>query len=118
MERLMWHALQLPGISEEYRMAKMRINGQVPGKEFFLQLFSMDMNGFLESIESLPFLHIHGEQDDIVMPKHADRFEHARRNARGRTKFLRLPHSDHDFSHPQEQLQALELTCQWFCETL
>jgi dipeptidyl aminopeptidase/acylaminoacyl peptidase len=113
-----WRALQAPNISEETRIARMRINGQVPGREFFNELFSLNMREILSEIETLPLLHIHGNLDTIIPPQHAQQFEQARKHAGGHTQFLRLLHSDHDFSHPQEQQQALERTCQWFCDTL
>jgi hypothetical protein len=62
----------------------------------------------LNALQKLPMLHIHGEQDVIVNLSHADQFTKHRKNAEGLTKFLRLPQSDHDFSHPAEQAIALE----------
>ena len=113
-----WHSMHAPHVTEEERLASMRVNGQVPGRDFFIQLFSMDMRTLLKPLEHLPMLHIHGEKDQMVAVEHAIRFEKARKIAKGDTLFLRLPESDHDFSHPKEQQQALEQTCHWFRDTL
>ena len=113
-----WRSLHAPDVNEEYRLEMMRVNGQVPGREFFNQLFAMNMKELLKPLNHLPFLHIHGEQDNMVTVQHALRFENARKTAKGNTLFMRLPQSDHDFSHPEEQRQALEQTCTWFFNTL
>ncbi len=54
----------------------------------------------------------------MVTIEHAMRFEIARKKAKGDTRFLRFPASDHDFSHPKEQKEALEQTRSWFINTL
>lgn len=113
-----WKMLHSSGVSEEHRTAKMRINGQVPGIGFLRELFTIRMDEDLKVLEHLPFLHIHGEQDVIVAIEHAERYAKAREYAKGQNKFIRLPHSDHDFSHPQEQQLAVNETCQWFVNTL
>jgi dipeptidyl aminopeptidase/acylaminoacyl peptidase len=113
-----WNLLHSAEISEEHRMAMMRVNGQVPGYEFFRQLFKIDMKDELQALENVPLLHIHGEHDVVVSMEHAARFEKARKKAENITQFIRLPQSDHDFSHPVEQEQALNETCNWFLKTL
>lgn len=114
----LWDKIHAPGVSEEQRKSVMRVNGQVPGYNFFQQLFRMQMEEELEALHEIPFLHIHGEKDAIVVIDHANKYAKFREKAIARTKFLRLPRSDHDFSDPQEQQIALEETCKWFKETL
>jgi uncharacterized protein len=113
-----WAMLQSPEISEEERWEMMKINGQVPGVKFFNELFSMRMEDHLGDLENIPMLHIHGNQDCVVTTQHADRYVKARQAAQGKNKFIRLPESDHDFSHTKEQVTALEETAYWFSSTL
>lgn len=113
-----WHLLHAPDVSEEYRSEMMKINGQVPGVKFFKELFSIRMEDHLKDLVGVPLLHIHGEQDIVVTTKHADRYAKAREAVKAKNKFIRLPESDHDFSHTKEQLFALEETSNWFYKTL
>ena len=73
----------------------------------------------LQLLHHIPFLHIHGEQDAVVLTEHhAVRYTKYSKKHQARTKFILLPNSDHDFSDPAEQKIALDETCQWFLETL
>lgn len=105
-------------LTDESRKNMMRINGQVPGYDFFKQLFNIKMEEELKGLSHAPLLHIHGEQDKIVDIYHAHDYQRLRKQAIAETKFIRLPHSDHDFSHPEEQELALQETCKWFTKTL
>ena len=113
-----WKLLQASHITEDERMMKMRINGQVPGEDFLRQLFNIRMQEELNAISDIPFLNIHGEKDMIVITEHAYRYKKLREKARGKSKFIFLPESDHDFSNPKEQQIALNETTQWFKHTL
>lgn len=113
-----WELLQAPEVPEEYRYEKMKINGQVPGPKFFKELFSIRMEDHLKDLITTPLLHIHGDQDLVVTPQHAERYVKARESVKDINKFIRLPESDHDFSHTKEQLLALEETSAWFSKTL
>lgn len=117
--REQWNIIHASGLSEKQRLAALRINGQVPGEEFFKQLFSVKMNEELEKLEGVPFLHIHGEKDTTVTLKHAEHFaEHGSLKASEKVRFIRLPLSDHDFSDPEERLLAMKETKEWFLQTL
>lgn len=113
-----WNLLHSPEISEEHRLMTMRVNGQVPGYAFFKELFGIHMTEELKTLEKTPFLHIHGEKDAIVKIDHADKYYQARERSKGKSKFIRLPKSDHDFSDPKEQQFALTETANWFANTL
>ena len=113
-----WSYLHTEGLNESQRRELMRINGQIPGYEFYKQLFSFKMEDELYDLRNAPLLHIHGEKDDVVEIGHADRYMKFRKDAKGENKFIRLAHSDHDFTHPEEQRFALQETCKWFMETL
>jgi dipeptidyl aminopeptidase/acylaminoacyl peptidase len=113
-----WKQLHAPEVSEADRWEMMKINGQVPGVNFFNELFAMRMDEHLEDLAHVPMLHIHGDQDDVVTPRHAERYVAARQSVEGKNKFIRLPESDHDFSHTEEQLKALDETAHWFSTTL
>lgn len=113
-----WNLLHSAELSEEHRLMMMRINGQVPGYEFFKQLFNIRMEEEIKELDKTPLLHIHGELDNVIDIDHADKYAQQRQHSKGKTKFIRLPRSDHDFSHPQEQQLAINETCQWFEQTL
>lgn len=114
-----WELLHAPEVSEEDRNEGMKVNGQVPGVPFFKELFAMRMEDELKALTGVPLLHLHGEQDVVVIPRHADRFVQERKGVdKHLSKFIRLPFSDHDFSHTKEQLFSLEETARWFASTL
>jgi dipeptidyl aminopeptidase/acylaminoacyl peptidase len=113
-----WKLLHRAEISEELRYEKMKINGQVPGLKFFDELFAINMEENLGYLKNIPMLHIHGELDNVITLVHADRYVNARKDSKTINKFIRLPASDHDFSHTKEQIQALEETTTWFEKTL
>jgi len=113
-----WNMLHAPEVSAEYRYEKMKVNGQVPGPKFFHELFSVNMEEYLQHLKKIPMLHIHGEQDIIINTQHADRYVDSRKTGEGINKFIRLPQSDHDFSDTREQILALDETAAWFFETL
>ncbi len=113
-----WKRLQSPNVTEEMKNTAMRINGQLPGDEFFKQLFSMKIKEELSSLQHVPMLHIHGENDEVVLIEHAKKYEKFRENVLEKTRFIRLPNADHDFSDMSEQSVAINETCQWFVNTL
>lgn len=113
-----WKLLHKKEVSEDFRKENLRVNGQVPGRDFFMQLFNLKMDDHLKQVEEVPMLHIHGEKDDIVTIDHADKYLNGRHRARAENRFIRLPASDHDFSHSKEQVLALDETVDWFARTL
>lgn len=113
-----WKMLHSTEMSEEHRDAMMRVNGQVPGYNFFCQLFSINMEEEIKALDQIPFLLIHGELDVVVSIAHAQHYVNLRRHAKGKNKFIWLPQSDHDFSQPQEQQIAINETCHWFTHSL
>jgi dipeptidyl aminopeptidase/acylaminoacyl peptidase len=113
-----WEMISTGKVDEAQRHELMRIDGQLPGMEFYKELFSLDLTKHHESLLSTPMLHIHGEKDPVVSLDHADKFASLRKKATAQTQFLRLPHSDHDFSHPEEKVTAIDTTCSWFNKTL
>lgn len=92
------------------------INGQVAGVSFFEELFEMSIENKLETLKSVPMLHIHGLKDDIVFPSHAEAYRLKRDGVE--SKFILLPESDHDFSFMPEKISAIAETAQWFQDTL
>lgn len=96
----------------------LRINGHVAGKKFVHQIFEMQMEKELASLQTIPLLHIHGEKDTIIHVEHADHYIRCRENAKDRTRFLRLPQGDHDFTLLDTRRHAINETCDWFKETL
>ncbi len=113
-----WQLAHAPQISQEQRLNMMRFNGQLPSYTFFKQLFDSRMDDELTALTQIPLLHIHGEKDNVVAIEHANRYMRSREQATGISEFIRLPNTDHDFSHPQEQQLAINKTCRWFADTL
>lgn len=108
-----WELVRTHQIDEHARRELMRIDGQLPSLEFYKELFAMSLENALLSLSRVPLLHIHGEKDPLVGIEHADQFERVRQGAKASSKFIRLPHSDHDFSHPEEKKNAIAMTCEW-----
>ena len=113
-----WELAEAKKIAEAEKQALMRIEGQLPSLSFYKELFNMRLDQELEALKNVPMLHIHGLKDPIVSIIHADKYEAMRKNSPAKTKFIRLEQSDHDFAHPEEKANALEVTSQWFSDTL
>lgn len=95
-----------------------RINGQVVSIPFYAEMFDMHIKEALKNLENVPILLIHGEPDELIGIQHSESFFQLRKESQAETKFIRLPHSDHDFSQTSERLQALIETTDWFENTL
>lgn len=113
-----WEVVQTARIDEKERHELMRINGQMPSLSFYKELFAMDLKKEIEILQKVPFLLIHGEKDPVVHIQHSERIVAHRVSSPCETVFHRLEHSDHDFTHPEEKVHAISLTCQWFARTL
>jgi dipeptidyl aminopeptidase/acylaminoacyl peptidase len=113
-----WEMVQTNQIDREKRQEMMRINGQLPSMDFYEELFKMTIQKELDSLKNIPLLLIHGEKDPLVSIEHSEKYADSRGPVSGITKLIRLPHSDHDFTHPEEKLVAINHTCQWFSKTL
>ena len=113
-----WEMLETHQIDEERRHELLRINGQLPSLSFYKELFSMTTDKELKALEKVPLLLIHGEKDPLVSIQHSEKYAEIRKEAPTKTEFIRLPHGDHDFTHPEEKLKAISHTCQWFAKTL
>lgn len=113
-----WQLANSGHITEDQRQKMMRINGQIPSHTFFQELFDLEMPKELHKLTNIPLLNIHGEQDEVVAIEHAYRYKKAREKSRAYSEFIRLPHSDHDFTLLEEQKIAIEKTCSWFKDTL
>lgn len=113
-----WELFETHQIDEETRHNLMRINGQLPSIKFYREMFKMNIEKDLKSLENSPLLLVHSESDPLVNIEHSNLYLNARRNCPGKTEFISLPHSDHDFNHPEEKLHAIRTTCQWFAKTI
>lgn len=113
-----WEMFETHQVDERSRHEMMRINGQLPSIGFYKEVFSMDLHSKVESLNRVPMLLIHGEKDPLVGIEHSERYIDIRKNAAAKTKFIKLLHSDHDFTHPEEKLHAINQTSQWFAKTL
>lgn len=107
------------GLATEHESQEMRrINGQVAGMPFYSEMFQMRIDKQLEKLRDVPLLLIHGEQDALISIRHSEEYWGARKHSDAKTEFIRLPNADHDFTHTEERVQAIEKTAQWFYETL
>lgn len=113
-----WKMFETHQIDKKTRQDLMRINGQIPSVEFYKELFAMNLEHDLSALENVPMLIIHGESDPLVNIQHSERFIKKRQKASAETQFIRLPHSDHDFTHPEEKEHAIDTTSRWFANTL
>lgn len=113
-----WEKVQSGKVDEERRHELMRINGQMPSLNFYGELIRLSLGDEILSLQNIPMLLIHGKKDPIVNIEHSNKFLALRENASATTEFIKLPHSDHDFSHPEEKFHAINHTCQWFAKTL
>lgn len=63
-------------------------------------------------------LHVHGEKDQLVLVDHAEEYERARREVAVKSQFVRMPEADHIFTRPEDRQSLLEITADWFENTL
>lgn len=113
-----WIKFQDPSTPPEKREELTKFEGNVASERFLHEFLALNLEQDLRSLEHIPLLHIHGERDDQVNITHADDYSRVRTDAHAETKMMRLPQSDHDFSHLKEQHIAIEETAQWFKATL
>ena len=103
-------------LTEREAIEVRRINGQVAGILFYDELFNLDIEPALKTLQHIPLLLIHGEKDDVVDIAHAEKYYRLRQKPV--THFIRLPNADHDFTIPEERTYAINQTAQWFKERL
>ena len=93
-------------------------NGELIGRAFLKDLFNMQLGSDLLTLNEVPLLHIHGDQDFIVNSEHKKNYQTCRMNAEAETLFLNLEKCDHEFSDVEERNKAISSTVAWFQETL
>lgn len=113
-----WEKAQAGEMSTEERHDLMRINGQLPSMAFYQQLFAMDLEKEVQRLQHIPMFLVHGEMDPMINISHSEKYHTIRQNSTAQTDFIRLPHSDHDFTHPEEKEKAIQETCHWLAKTL
>lgn len=92
--------------------------GQLTHQKVLKDLFSLDLENYLNQLSDIPLLHIHGEKDKLVDLTHAAHYERLRQRASSLTKIFRPPSSDHDFSDLKEREFVIQEVAKWFKETL
>ncbi|CRX38162.1 alpha/beta hydrolase [Estrella lausannensis] len=113
-----WQLLLSHSVDAKKAGEMMRINGQQGSTEFFERFMRISVENPLKELSSIPLLHIHGEEDTKVTMQHAHDYERIRKGASAPSRFIRLPKTDHDFSHFDEKQRSIDETIQWFKETL
>ncbi|PJD97848.1 MAG: alpha/beta hydrolase [Parachlamydia sp.] len=96
----------------------MTINGKKASYDFYEQLFEIRLDKVLPNLQNIPLLHIQGKNDATILESHAQNYQVYRQGASGKSKFILLPNSDHDFSHLVEQRLSIDETVAWFKQTL
>lgn len=114
----LWTVVQNPATSEDVRRQIMQFDGAHASEHFLREFFGIKLEKHLKQLEKTPLLHIQGELDNAVDMTHAKKYEEHRKEASATTKLVRLPKTDHDFSHPEEKNSAIKHTVSWFLETL
>lgn len=114
----LWESLQAGTLDEKTRVEAMTINGLMPSLHFYKEFFGMNLESDLQKLDKVPTLHIHGEKDELILINHADHYVKHREKANAKTRFIRLPKADHDFSLTEDQQEALFITTRWFADTL
>lgn len=113
-----WIKMSDPKVSAELKDELMRFDGQVANEKFMREFFALDLENDLRALNNVPLLHIHGEQDMSVNITHAEMYLQGRQKSNAETRVIRLPNTNHDFSHIAEQAFTVEETCKWFRNTL
>ncbi|MCB1134685.1 MAG: alpha/beta fold hydrolase [Chlamydiia bacterium] len=108
-----WATTQ-PGFS----FSEPTVEGWPVSPEFIQGFVSLNVQDALAELGETPMLHVHGEQDKLVLIDHAEEYERSRRDARVESRFVRLPEADHVFTRPADRRALLDQTTQWFVETL
>lgn len=116
--RHMWEQIESGSATQEQSEEMRRINGQVAGLGFYAEMFSMNIDQDLKKLTHIPLLLMHGESDEVIHHSHSERYMELRKHADAPTKLITLPHVDHDFTPPKDRKHAIEVTADWFMETL
>ncbi len=116
--REFWEIVQSPETTDETREQLMKFDGLHANEHFLREFFELKLEDHLIHLHEVPLLHIHGVKDTGITIEHAYEYEKHRKGAAAETKIIRLPNTDHDFAHAEDQAYTLEETCQWFVETL
>lgn len=112
--KMQWEKVKNGVVSENESNEMRRINGQVAGIPFYMEMFDMKITEALEKLKNIPLLLIHGEKDNLVTIHHSELYVEERTNLVATTEFVRLPEGDHDFSFTEERYFAIEKTAEWF----
>ncbi len=87
-------------------------------QDFITQFALVDTQAALEVLDSVPLLHIQGEQDKAVEKYHVEQYEKTRKDVAPITKFILLEKMDHEFSDPEKQELILKETVAHFLKYL
>lgn len=113
-----WDEIMQGTATPENYVDVMNINGQMSGMTLWQQLFQVDTDVAVKNLVQIPMLNIHGIKDPRVVVSHAGKYAESRENATALSRFVTLPEGDHDFSNNWEREEALDITIDWFRQTL
>ncbi len=92
--------------------------GQLASQELFAEFMALDMKKELKTLDHIPLLQVHSENDELVPLSQADEYQICRKEARAQTEFICLTASNHDGSDYHEQELSCSKTAEWFEKTL
>lgn len=92
--------------------------GQLPGEELLKEFYALDLSPYVSLTSHIPLLHIHSQKDERVGIEQQKMYRQNRTETAAKTKWIELIHSDHSFSDNQERIAVVNMTAEWFQETL
>ena len=81
---------------------------------FLKQFASLSTGEALLQLHHIPLLHVQSKSDKTIEQYHVENYRTIRAASSAETQFIELEHSDHDFSHQEEQESLLHHTTEWF----
>ena len=113
----LWDSFQKNNLNSEEKKQIQNLPAGIPNLVFLEQFFELNLQNELRYLREVPLLHIEAQKDMIIDADQVKAYRAARNDA-GKSRFITLPLSDHDFSIAEEQVQAINETCKWFKDTL
>ncbi|MGB9877116.1 MAG: alpha/beta hydrolase family protein [bacterium] len=111
-------SLLTPDVKEALeKLGYINVGGNKVGKKFFEILPQIDPIGEIVNFPGSVLL-VHGEADFIPYARAEECYERLKERKEGRAKLQIVKGADHTFSSPEWEEEVIELTLNWFKETL
>lgn len=93
------------------------IHGNLVGQVLAKELSDLNVQHELQQL-SLPILHIHSAKDEVLSRQHCEGYQIARKSFGTIDRFVVLKEADHIYSRFQDRQAVLEMSKDWFQQTL